>query len=58
MLYSLATSAFYYYVAIAPCAGDAQCIGATRLYEVLPWIAVARNAMPTVLGAMRKEKTA
>jgi hypothetical protein len=56
VLYSFATCSLYYWAALARCAGDAKCVSATRLYEILPWIAVARNLAPTVMQAVRKGK--
>ena len=58
VLYSFATCALYYWAALEPCGGDDKCLRATQLYEILPWVAVARNLAPTVMQALRKEKTA
>ena len=58
MLYSFATCALYYWVALEPCAGDDKCIQRTQLYGILPWVAVARNLAPSVMQALRKEKSA
>lgn len=58
VLYSFATCALYYWVALEPCAGDDKCIQRTQLYGILPWVAVARNLAPSVMQALRKEKSA
>jgi len=58
VLYSFTTCVFYYYAALRRCDGDMACVHATRLYEVLPWVAVARNLLPTVQAAMKKDKVA
>tara|TARA_B110001452_G_scaffold93467_1_gene77168 strand:- start:11 stop:754 length:744 start_codon:yes stop_codon:yes gene_type:complete len=64
--YSFAASSLYFWGAVHPCAGNStfHCLDATRLYEVLPWIAVTRNLWPDLLAAWRslsggsKEKAA
>lgn len=64
--YSFATSSLYFLMAVKPCDGTStfHCLDATRLYEVLPWIAVTHNLWPDLVAAWRsisggsKEKAA
>lgn len=56
VLYSFVVSSLYYWAALDRCAGDVTCITSTRLYEVLPWVAVVRNLLPTLSRAVRKQK--
>ena len=59
VIYSFVTSAFYFWAVVERCAGHAaheECVGGTRLYEILPWIAVARNLAPTLAPYLSSAK--
>merc|ERR1719310_563424 len=58
VVYSFVVSSLYYWAALDRCSGDLSCINSTRLYEVLPWVAVVRNLLPTLSRVVRKQKVA